>query len=421
MSRFETLSDWLEWQETLHPAGIELGLDRVRTVLERLGHTHPSHAVITVGGTNGKGSSVAMLESILCAAGYRVGSYTSPHLLRYNERIRIQGAEIDDASLCAAFERVDRARGELPLTYFEFGTLAAIDLFAGRPLDVALLEVGLGGRLDAVNVLDPDVALVTSVGIDHQEWLGGDRESIGREKAGIFRAGGLAVCGDPQPPVSLLEEARRLGVRLHRIGVDFGFDRHAGGWRWWGGGNRHDALPLPALQGGFQLRNGAAVLMVLTLLAGRLPVGEEAIRQGLARVSLPGRLQLLPGEVTRLLDVAHNPHAAAVLAETLRETPCAGRTLAVAGMLADKDHEGIFQALCSEVDAWYLADLPVARDAGAERLERALGRVREDAVARRFPSVPAAYGQATGEARPGDRIVVFGSFHTVAEVLPETL
>ncbi len=419
--RFETLSEWLHWQETLNPAGIELGLERVRTVLDRLGHARPPFTIVTVGGTNGKGSSVAMLESILLAAGCRVGSYTSPHLLRYNERIRLQGVEIGDAELCAAFGRVDQARGDTRLTYFEFGTLAAIDIFVREGVDVALLEVGLGGRLDAVNVLDPDVALVTNVGLDHQEWLGKDRESIGREKAGIFRADGLAVCAEADPPQSLLAEARRLGTRLHRAGMEFGFRRNQDHWSWWGGGKRYDSLPFPRLEGDFQLRNGAAVLMVLELLRQRHRVTEAAIRKGLTSVSLPGRLQILPGEVTRLFDVAHNPHAAAALAEALRELPSSGRTLAVVGMLSDKDHAGVFAPLAAEVDAWYLGDLPVPRNAGVQRLRQALARVIPGGEAYLFPTMAAAYRHAMADASQGDRIVVFGSFHTVAEILPETL
>ncbi len=419
--RFNTLAEWLGWQETLNPAGIELGLERVRTVLERLGHTRPPFAAITVGGTNGKGSSVAMLESILLAGGYRVGSYTSPHLLRYNERIRIQGSEVSDARLCTAFERVDQARGDVALTYFEFGTLAAIDIFADQSLDITILEVGLGGRLDAVNVLDSEVALITSVGLDHQEWLGNDRESIGREKAGIFRPGRAAVCGDPRPPASLLQHAQQLGTPLYRTGRDFGYERIEDGWRWWGAGERSGILPLPALEGTFQLNNAAAVLMVLTLLKQRFPLQENALRQGLASVSLPGRFQVLPGEVTRIFDVGHNPHAAAVLAGTLGEQPSSGRTLAVVGMLADKDHEGVFTLLCPAVDEWYAADLDMPRGARGKQLSRIIEQTCGDNTVHCFSSVIAAYRQAMRDARPGDRVVVFGSFFTVAEVMPEAV
>jgi len=419
--RFKSLAEWLNWQETLNPAGIELGLERVRTVLEWLGQTHPPFTVITVGGTNGKGSSVAMLESILLAGGYRVGSYTSPHLLRYNERIRILGSEVSDTRLCTAFQRVDQARGDVALTYFEFGTLAAIDIFADQNLDVAILEVGLGGRLDAVNVLDSEVALVTSVGIDHQEWLGSDRESIGWEKAGIFRPERAAVCGDPAPPAVLLQHAQQLGTTLYCAGQDFGYERVEGGWSWWGAGQRHAALPLPALSGEFQLGNAAAVLMVLTLLKQRFPVNEDGLHRGLAGASLPGRFQIFPGEVSRIFDVGHNPHAAAVLAGTLAEQPSSGRTLAVVGMLADKDHEGVIAELCPVVDEWYAADLHVPRGASGKQLSRVVAQTCGNSSVRCFSDVVAAYRQAVRDARPGDRVVVFGSFFTVAEVLPEAV
>ncbi len=419
--RFPTLAEWLSWQETLNPAGIELGLGRVRTVLERLGLAHPPYCVVTVGGTNGKGSSVAMLETVLLAGGYRVGSYTSPHLLRYNERVRIQGREVSDAVLCAAFEQVDQARSDIALTYFEFGTLAAFEIFAGRDLDITILEVGLGGRLDAVNVLDSDVALVTSVGIDHQEWLGTDRESIGREKAGIFRSGRVAVCGDPVPPASLLQHAQRLGALLYCAGRDFGFQQADEGWCWWGPGQRSAVLPLPALSGAFQLDNAAAVLMVLALLKSRFPLDEGALQQGLATVSLPGRFQIVPGAVTRLFDVGHNPHAAAVLASSLADHPSSGRTLAVVGMLVDKDHEGVFRQLCPYLDAWYAADLDVPRGASSRQLSLAIEKSCEGSTVFCFASVIEAYRQAMRDARPGDQVVVFGSFFTVAEVLPEAV
>ncbi|HHL45627.1 MAG TPA: bifunctional tetrahydrofolate synthase/dihydrofolate synthase [Gammaproteobacteria bacterium] len=419
--RFNTLAEWLDWQETLNPAGIELGLKRVQAVLDCLGHSTPPFAVVTVGGTNGKGSSVAMLESILLAGGYQVGCYTSPHLLRYNERVRIQGREIGDDALCAAFERVDQARGDIPLTYFEFGTLAAIDIFVRERPDIVLLEVGLGGRLDAVNVLDSDVALVTSVGIDHQEWLGPDRESIGREKAGIFRPGRAAVCGDPDPPASLLRYAQQLGATLYCAGRDFGYRQIDGDWCWWEAGQCSLLLPLPALRGAFQLQNAAAVLMVLMLLKRQFPLDEEVLRRGLVKVTLPGRFQIVPGKVTRIFDVGHNPHAAAVLADTLAGQAFPGRTLAVVGMLADKDHEGMFRLLCPHLDAWYAADLHVPRGADSEQLSAAIAGSCEGSIVHRFASVTEAYRQAMCDARSGDRVVVFGSFHTVAEVLPEAV
>jgi dihydrofolate synthase/folylpolyglutamate synthase len=414
--RFSTLNDWLSWQETLHPSTIELGLERVGRVLDTMGLRHPSHAVITVAGTNGKGSSVAMLESILRAAGYRVGTYTSPHLLRYNERIRINGQTIDDESLCAAFERVDEARGDISITYFEFGTLAAFDLFARARLDCAILEVGMGGRLDAVNLLDADVALVATIDIDHAEWLGPDRESIAREKAGIFRAGRPAVCSDPNPPASLLDEAARIGAHLHRLGHEYHYRRRDHEWEWWSEQSRRDALPLPALRGASQLENASGVLMALALIAGRLPVNQQQVRQGLLDVRLPGRFQVTPGPVTEIWDVAHNPESAQELAQTLRQMPCRGRTRAVIGMLADKDIDAVIQHMVPVIDDWYPASLSGPRGAPAARLITALAHHGVSAV-RGFDSVSAAHASALSEAAPDDRVVTFGSFFTVAEVM----
>ena len=418
--RFQTLDDWLHWQESLHPSEIELGLERVRAVLERMGLADPGFTVVTVAGTNGKGSSVAMLESILNAAGYRVGSYTSPHLLRYNERIRIQGEPVSDAELCDSFARIDAARGDISLTYFEFGTLAAIDCLRRRAVEIAVLEVGLGGRLDAVNVLDADVALITPVAVDHVAWLGEDREAIGREKAGILRAGRPAVVSDPEPPRSLLEHARELGAPLALAGRDYDFAAQGGQWRWVAGERRREALPLPALRGGFQLANAAGVLMVLAQLAERFPVDQRAVRAGLLSVNLPGRFQVLPGRPLQVLDVAHNPHSARALAQTLARQPCAGRTRAVLGMLEDKDIVATLACLREVIDHWYLADLDVARGAPAERLREALASVlgEEAAVqARCFADVPAARAVALQEAAGDDRLLICGSFHTVAAAL----
>lgn len=415
--RFDTLNEWLAWQETLHTREIDLGLERVARVLERLGKTHPPYTVLTVGGTNGKGSCVAMLEAILGAAGYRVATYTSPHLLRYNERVRICGQEVDDAALCRAFARVDQARGDISLTYFEFGTLAALDIFHDAGLDVAILEVGLGGRLDAVNVVDADVALITSVDLDHLDWLGPDRESIGREKAGIFRAGHPVVCGDPDPPSSLTEHARTLGAPLYRIGQDFDYAQDAVGWHWWSGGTRRDALPRPSLLGDFQLQNAAAVLMALELVRDALPVGQNEVRRGLGEVRLPGRFQVLPGPVERILDVAHNPHGAAALARALRQRPGPGRTLAVVAILGDKDVEAVARCMQPVVDAWYVAGLTLPRGQSGAALAARLAAAIPDAPISVWERVHEAYAAALREARSGDRIVVFGSFHTVAEVL----
>lgn len=413
--RFATLDDWLNWQETLHPRAVELGLERVRAVQRRLRPEPPPHIVITVGGTNGKGSCVALLEAILRAAGYRVGAYTSPHLLRYNERIRVNGADADDAAICRAFARIDAARGDRSLTYFEFGTLAALELFRDAGVEVAVLEVGLGGRLDAVNSVDADAALVVSVGIDHVDWLGADRDGIGHEKAGIYRPGRPALCADPDPPPRLLDHARNLGARFQRVGRDYGFARTGPTWRWWAGDSRLDELPPPALAGEHQLGNAAAALATLASLRDRLPVHPDAIRAGLLAVRLPGRFQVFPGPVEWILDVAHNPHAAKVLADNLRDRHCSGKTLAIVGLLADKDAGGVIRALAGSVADWY----PVTLDGPRGRAGAELAALLSDAGARALArdDLIDACRTARITARPGDRIVVFGSFHTVAPVL----
>lgn len=416
--RFQTLADWLAWQETLHPKAIDLGLERVRAVAERMGLLAPAHLVVTVAGTNGKGSSVALLESILACAGLRVGAYTSPHLWRYNERIRIDRQNVTDADIVAAFDRIDTARGDISLSYFEFGTLAALDLFARAHLDVALLEVGLGGRLDAVNILDADCALVTAIGIDHVEWLGPDRESIGREKAGVFRAGRPAVCADPQPPASLREVAHDRGALWYALGEHYGYVVGTDGWSWWGPAVRLEDLPLPALPGSFQVQNAAGVLMALHALGARLPLTVQALREGLLRAHIAGRFQVVPGPVEEIYDVAHNPHGAAALAAALQARPCRGRTHAVCAMLADKDAAGVASALAGQVQVWYLAGLDTVRGQPASALAE---RMQLPAAPHVYDEPCAALQAARAAAQAGDRIVVFGSFHTIAELLPPGL
>ncbi|HXH03473.1 MAG TPA: bifunctional tetrahydrofolate synthase/dihydrofolate synthase [Candidatus Competibacteraceae bacterium] len=419
--RFRTLAEWLAWQESLHPTTMDFGLERLRLVYSRLFSEPPRHKVITVAGTNGKGSSVAMLEAVLRAAGYRVGAYTSPHLLRYNERIRLNGAEVDDATLCGAFHRVDEARGDISLTYFEFGTLAAFLIFREAALDVAVLEVGLGGRLDAVNVVDADVALLTAIGLDHTEWLGPDRDSIGREKAGIFRPGRPAVCSDPQPPTSVRAYAQTEGVPLDLCGRDFGYrpDESGQSWSWWSRDTRLQDLPWPALAGRHQLQNAAGVLMVLQRLG--LPVAQAAICRGLQEARIAGRFQVVPGEVEWILDVTHNPHGAVVLADCLAERPCTGRTLAVMGMLADKDAAAVAKLLAPRVDAWFTAGLSGPRGRSGGQLAAALAAALEAVLGKAPLSVHETVAEACiaarAQAHAGDRILVFGSFHTVAEAL----
>jgi dihydrofolate synthase/folylpolyglutamate synthase len=414
----DSLSGWLSYIERQHPSAIALGLDRVREVLARLDLTLEC-PVFTVGGTNGKGSVCAMLESMLRAAGYRTGLYLSPHLVRFNERVRLSGREAGDAELCDAFAAVEAARGDVPLTYFEFATLAALRLFARGSLEAAVLEVGLGGRLDAVNVIDPDCAVLTGVAIDHVEYLGGTRESIGREKAGIFRAGRPAVLADPDPPHSTLEAARAIGARLLRIGRDFGYEPAPGQWLYWGPRGRHAGLAHPALRGRAQLRNAAAALCALDELRERLPVAMQDVRRGLAEVTLPGRFQVLPGRPRVVLDVAHNAEAAGELAANLGASGYAARTVAVCGMLRDKDQAAVLGALASSVEHWHLATLPGPRGAGAAELAAHLAALRVRGAVAQHDSPASAFRAALGDAGPDDKIVVFGSFLTVGEVMRE--
>ena len=417
MPRFNSLPDWLAWQETLHPKKIELGLERVAAVARRLQLLEPDFGVITVAGTNGKGSSVALLESVLLAAGYRTGAYTSPHLQRYNERIRIQGKEVDDISLCAAFADIDEALGGETLSYFEFGTLAALILFSHASLDVAVLEVGMGGRLDAVNILANDVSLITSIGIDHSAWLGTDRESIGREKAGILRTGRPAICSDAHPPLSMENRARELGAPWFCLGKHFSYQSTATGWNWQGVGSRYDGLPLPALAGTHQLDNAAGVLMVLETLDRDFPVTRTAIEHGLKTVNLAARCQVQAGEIELVLDVAHNVDSAASLAQVLRNRPVTGVTRLVLAMLDDKDIGGFTRELASTVDHWYFATLKGERGLSARGLRERVCCPEPASDMRCFQDVCSAFLQAQAEAARGDRLVICGSFVTVAEAL----
>jgi len=374
--------------------------------------------VVTVTGTNGKGSTSALLESMLAAARHRTGLYTSPHLASYNERVRIQGVPVSDAALIAAFNAVEDARNDVPLTYFEYGTLAALWLFARADLAACVLEVGLGGRLDAVNVVDADVAVVTNVDLDHMDYLGPTREDIGREKAGILRAGRPAVCGDPNPPATLVAHARVLGAPLTLIGRDYGFVPGERQWDYWGPGGARHGLPHPALRGVVQLANAATAIAALDLLRDRLHVSAGALREGLVSVELAGRFQVLPGRPTTVLDVAHNPHAARVLAASLAAMGFHPRTIAVFGMLADKDLDGVVAAMKPRIDRWHVATLPGPRGARAASVRDALVRAGIDSAnVRMFDDVASAYRAARDEAVEADRIIVFGSFLTVAAVL----
>ena len=414
MSR--TLDDWLAYVSAQHPAAIALGLDRVREVAQRMGLANPA-VTITVGGTNGKGSTCAFLERILVEAGYNVGLYTSPHLLRYNERVRLSGQEASDAVLSRAFERVEVARGATPLTYFEFGTLAALQVFADTRVDVAILEVGLGGRLDAVNIVDADVAAVVSVDLDHQSYLGDDRESIGFEKAGIFRAGRAAIFGDNDAPRRLVEHAQAIGADLMLLGRDFGYEAHERQWDFIGRRSTRRALPMPALRGRWQLKNASVALAALDELADRLPLSAGEVKRGLTLVRLPGRLQALPGRPSIVLDVAHNPHAARALADGLGEMGYYENTLAVFAMLADKDIGGVVDAMRERIDCWFVSAADAERAASAEAVARILAGRGLEGRTRTFATVAAALDAARRQAGLNDRIVVFGSFHTVAEAL----
>ncbi|MDM7322834.1 MAG: bifunctional tetrahydrofolate synthase/dihydrofolate synthase [Gammaproteobacteria bacterium] len=420
MFHAETLAEWLSFIEAQHPqgqAGIELGLERVGWVLAAMGlSSRLPFPVITVGGTNGKGSSVAMLEAILRAAGHRVGAYTSPHLLRYNERVRLDGKAVADELLVRALAQVEAVRGTVPLTYFEFGTLAALAVLVGARVDVAILEVGMGGRLDAVNVVDADAALITNVALDHTEWLGADREAIGREKAGILRAGQWAVVAEAEPPLSVLDHAQGLGLRLWRRGIDFDLTREERGWIWRGPQDAY-ALPLPALPGGHQLDNAAGVVMLLEGLREYLPWTIEHLRTGLAMVRHPGRLECVRQDgVPVWLDVAHNPAGVEALARAMAEQSTQGRTLAVFSALADKDAVGMACALAGQVDAWYVAGLSGPRGREVDALADLLRQVGLP-VAGAWPRPAMAYNAALSEAGTGDRLLVFGSFLCVADIL----
>ncbi|MDQ2736805.1 MAG: bifunctional tetrahydrofolate synthase/dihydrofolate synthase [Pseudomonadota bacterium] len=421
MSR--TLDEWLAHCERLHPKSVELTLARVRVVKEALGLSFDI-PLISVAGTNGKGSTCAMLESMALAAGYRVGLFSKPHLIHFEERCRIDGRMVDGAALLPHFEAVEAARGDVSLTYFEFTLLAIARLLAASPLDLVIFEVGLGGRLDAVNVFDADCAVLTSIDIDHAELLGRDRESIGREKAGIFRRGRPAIVSDPLPPTSVIDEARAIGADLHRAGVDFRFAGDRQQWEWSGRETRFSGLGYPALRGANQLLNASGALAALETLRHRLPVSAQAVRTGLATVELPGRFQVIAGQPTLVLDVAHNPHAVAALAHNLDQMGFFPRTQAVFGAMRDKDIAAILTRMAPLVDAWHFTDLPIARAATAAELvairETSDRSGRAVAVAQHARPADALAAAFAG-ADPVDRIVVFGSFYNVGAVLANGL
>jgi dihydrofolate synthase/folylpolyglutamate synthase len=422
-NRVMNLQDWLAHCERLHPVAIDMGLERVREVARRMG-LRLIMPVVTVAGTNGKGSTCAMLESILGQAGYRTAVYSSPHLVHFVERCRLDGESVSDSQLLPHFQAVEQARGETGLTYFEFTTLAILSCIAASGADVAILEVGLGGRLDAVNIIDADVAVITSIDLDHMDFLGPDRESIGREKAGIMRSRHCVVVSDPLPPQSVLDQARELGADLRRNGVDFVVQGDNQQWSWHGRAKRYSGLAYPALRGANQLINAAGVLAALEALHQRLPVTAQAVRNGLAMVELPGRFQMVPGQPTLVLDVAHNPHAAAVLFQNLDAMGFYPRTHLIFGAMADKDIAAILARMAPLADAWYFCDLPAARASTARQLAEIWAQTPghlPQGVVSTHSDPRQALSSAIAQANPADRIVVFGSFLTVGGVLQHGL
>ena len=416
-----TLADWLAHCERLHPKAIDMTLDRVRTVRERLG-LHFEVPVISVAGTNGKGSTCAMIDSIARAAGYRVGLFSKPHLVHFEERCRVGGEMVSGDSLVEHFAAVEAARGDITLTYFEFTLLAIARRLAAEPLDLVILEVGLGGRLDAVNAFDADAMVITSIDIDHVDYLGPDRESIGREKAGILRAGRPAIVSDPQPPASVLEVAERLGADLWLIGRDFNHSGDRQQWSWAGRGRRFHALAYPALRGANQLLNATGAVAVLESLRERLPITAQAVRVGLAMVDLPGRFQIVPGQPALVLDVAHNAQSVAALALNLDQMGFFPRTRVVFGAMHDKDLVGVVTRLAPLVDGWYLTDLPLARAATAAELDGVVRHATNGQARCSTHATPSlALAAALSDSDPADRIVVFGSFYTVGGVLEKGL
>ena len=415
-----TLQEWLAHCERLHPVQIDLGLERVRAVAQRMA-LRLGCPVITVAGTNGKGSTCAMLEAIALQAGYRTGVYTSPHLVHFEERCRIRGEIVRAEDLVPHFVRVESARQGETLTYFEFSTLAILSLMSEAALDLAILEVGLGGRLDAVNIVDPDCAVITSIDLDHMDYLGPDRESIGREKAGILRTGRPAIVSDPVPPQSVLDRAREIGADLWRFGQDFNFSGDKQQWAWAGRGRRYAGLAYPALRGANQLVNASGALAALEALRQRLPVNAQAVRNGLAMVELPGRFQIVPGQPALVLDVAHNPHSVAALAANLDAMGYFPVTHAVFGVMADKDLGPMLARIGPLVDRWYFTDLDTPRAAKAAALHTTwqAGEKRAGVTGRTFASPEQALQAAVVAADPADRIIVFGSFHTVGGVLKD--
>jgi len=422
MARFNSLSEWLSWQEGFHPRSIDLGLDRAARVFGVLNPEAIKPATIIVAGTNGKGSCIAYLEAIYRAQGYRVGAYTSPHILKYNERIKIDGQPVSDDLICQAFDRIDGARNDVSLSYFEFGTLAALDIFWRSDLDIQLLEVGLGGRLDAVNIIDSDVSLITSICIDHVDWLGETREAIAYEKAGIFRENISAVIGDINPPESLSEQAVKKQTPLLKINDDFTFQHKDNAWDWNCLSKKQEgyqSLPEPALKGEHQFRNAASVLMAVTEMQNLLPVTEQSIHQGLQAVQLKGRFQLISGDIPVLLDVAHNPQAVTTLLHYLQSEFSETKIHAVFAMMNDKDIAGVIEIIKPVITDWFIAPLDNPRTATESSILKSFEQCGVTEVNFDFQDFTEAYAAAENKAEPGNLIVVFGSFFLVSEYLAE--
>ena len=410
------LNDWLGYIESIHPSTIDLTLDRIRVVIDRL-DINISAPVITVAGTNGKGSTCAILESIYKTAGYKVGCYTSPHFLAFNERIKIQGTEVSDELICKAFEKIESAREGVSLTYFEYGTLAAMIIFSEACTDIIILEVGLGGRLDAVNVFDSDCAIVTTVDLDHMDYLGHTREAIGFEKAGIYRPHKPAICGDINPPHSLIEYCASIQAPLKLIGQHFGYEAHHDSFDFLIESSFVMNVPLPKLQGTFQLHNATSALMATKTLEDKLPLNESAIQKGIASALLPGRFEEVQSNPSLVFDVAHNPQAALSLSHNLKAHAVNGKTVAVFSILKDKDILGVIKALIHDIDYWCIAEIQHDRAADLVTISGAIKNTNPGVLVKSFKNIQEAYQFASKEVSSNDRIIVFGSFFTVADIM----
>ena len=410
------LTDWLGYIESIHPSTIDLTLERTRIVIERL-NLDVSFPILTIGGTNGKGSTCSILESIYREAGYKVACYTSPHFLNFNERIKIQALAVSDEVICEAFSRIESAREGVTLTYFEYGTIAAMIIFSEAHVDVAILEVGLGGRLDAVNVFDADCAIVTTVDLDHMDYLGHTREAIGFEKAGIYRTEKTAICGDFDPPQSLIKHAELIHADLKIIGKDFGYEAHHDSFDFLIDSTFVMNLPLPKLQGDFQLANATNALMAVKAMEDKLPLTEISIQKGITLTLLPGRFQEVKKMPSLILDVAHNPQAARSLSHNLKTHVVLGKTIAVFSILKDKDIFGVINELNLDIDDWFIAEIQNERAASIENISNTIQKINLSAHIEAFKNIQEAYQFASKEVRRNDRIIVFGSFFTVADIM----